>query len=313
MKSIAKIGLISSIAFGTIGLLFVLDPLLEDLGVNDLDHSEDEYVFTDSLGRKVVVKKHPDRIISMAPVITETLYALDVDDRLVGVTDYCDYPSDAKTKPSIGGFYSPNIEIIVSLSPDLAIYTRDDPDIIYTLESYDIPIVILLADNLREAIDRIDNVGKLVDAEDDSNGITIKMRNKMDNIEAKTDQLSQSQRLRCYFEVWSTPTVAGSKNFLGDMMEKAGGDNIFSDLNDKWADVSNENVISENPEVIFVTAMGRRNYAEDISERAGYDVIDAVIKDRIYECDDNKFTRAGPRIIDALEEMATYLHPTLIN
>lgn len=309
MKSIAKIIIMASITFGTVGALYILDSVFDELDFN----YEDTYIFVDSLGREVEVPKHPERIISMSPVVTETLYALEVEDRIVGVTDYCDYPEDAQDKPSIGGFTSPNLEVIIGLEPDLVIWTVNDPTVIESLEEYDITIVVLLVNDLEQAIERIEDIGDLVDAEDIANDISTVMIIKMDWITSKTSTLTESQKLKCYFEVWSTPKVVGALSFLNDMMIKAGATNIFGDIDEEYATVSHEVVISENPEVIFITAMGRDYYQEDISERAGYQNVDAVKDDKIYVCDDNKFTRAGPRIVDALEEMAHYLYPSLIN
>lgn len=307
MKSISKIVLMATITFGTVGILYYFDQVFEEFNFN----YKETTTFVDSLGREVEVPNHPERIISMAPAITETMFALDAQDRLVGVTDYCDYPEDAKDITSIGSFTSPNLEIVVGLEPDLVISTREDTEVIEYLENYEIPIVVLFADDLEDAIERIEDVGDLADIEEIAEDLCSVMITEMNWVSSKVSTLTENQKLRCYFEVWSTPKVAGKYSFLHDMMTKAGGINIFGDIRDDWASVSHESVISENPEVIFVTAMGRSNYEVDISDRPGYQNIDAVKNDRIYECDDNKFTRAGPRIIDALEDMAQYLHPTL--
>ncbi|MFX1392558.1 MAG: ABC transporter substrate-binding protein [Promethearchaeota archaeon] len=307
MKSTIKIIIMASITFGTVGVLYFLDSILIDPTIDS-----GTKIFVDSLGREVEVPQRPERIISMAPVITETLYAIGVDDRVVGVTDYCNYPEEAKNKPSIGGFSTPNLEIVVSLEPDLVISSRNDQAVIESLENYDIAIVVLLVNTLEDAIERIEDVGYLVDEEITADKISDTMETKMNVITSKTNALPDDQRLKCYFEVWSTPKVAGKYSFLHDMMERAGGINIFGDIKSEWASVTHESVIEKNPEVIFITAMGRDNYQEDIGARPGYNNIDAIINDRIYVCDDDKFTRAGPRIIDALEEMTLYLHPTLL-
>ncbi|KKM02771.1 hypothetical protein LCGC14_1781090 [marine sediment metagenome] len=277
----------------------------------DLDASSEKNIFYDSLGRKVEVPKHPKRIISMAPTITEILYALEVDDRLYGVTTYCNYPVDAQTKTKIGGFSTPNIEIIVSLEPDLVIWAKEDLNVIETLEAYKITIVVIIAHNLDDVLKNVKDIGVLVDEEEKGKEISNSLKAQMNMITDKTDALKPNDKLKSYFEVWETPTVAGGKSFLHDMIEKAGGINIFGDIYEDFPTVSHESVINENPDVIFVTAMGRSWYTGDVADRAGYDVIDAVINNRIYECDDDMFTRPGPRIMDALENMTRYLHPTL--
>ena len=277
----------------------------------ELDASSEKNIFYDSLGRKVEVPKHPKRIVSMAPTITEILYALEVEDRLYGVTTYCNYPVDAQTKTKIGGFSTPNIEIIVSLESDLVIWAKEDLNVIEALEAYDIAIVVIIADNLDDILKNIKDIGVLVDEEEKGKEVSNSLKAQMNMITDKTDALKPNDKLKSYFEVWETPTVAGGKSFLHDMIEKAGGINIFGDIYEDFPTVSHESVINENPDVIFVTAMGRSWYTVDVADRAGYDVIDAVINNRIYECDDDMFTRPGPRIMDALENMTRYLHPTL--
>ncbi|KKM02896.1 hypothetical protein LCGC14_1779840 [marine sediment metagenome] len=306
-NKIVIIAVIIAVIFSNIIILNVI------FGDIDLDASSEKNIFYDSLGRKVEVPKHPKRIISMAPTITEILYALEVDDRLYGVTTYCNYPVDAQTKTKIGGFSTPNIEIIVSLESDLVIWAKEDLNVIESLEAYDIAIVVIIANNLDDILKNIKDIGVLVDEEEKGKDVSNSLKTQMNMITDKTDTLKTNEKLKSYFEVWETPTVVGGKSFLHDMIEKAGGINIFGDIYDVFPTVSHESVINENPEVIFVTAMGRGWYTVDVADRAGYDVIDAVINNRIYECDDDMFTRAGPRIMDALEKMTRYLHPTLFS
>lgn len=269
--------------------------------------------FTDSKDRVVTVPTHPIKIISMAPSITETLYALEVDDRVVGVTDYCNYPEEAKNKTSIGGFSTPNLEIIVSLEPDLIIAASYNEEKIDLLESMNLTIVIILAYTLDEIIDNIDVIGDLVDARAKAAEVTGALRTKMNSITAKTGTLSESEKIECYFEIWETPMVAGGGSFLDDMIEKAGGKNIFTNETLEWPVVSNEVVINSNPGVIFITAHSAPWYSMAVCDRTGYNVIDACKNNQIYICEDDIFLRTGPRIVDALENMTRYLYPTLLD
>ncbi|MHA2339850.1 MAG: ABC transporter substrate-binding protein [Candidatus Hodarchaeales archaeon] len=304
-KKIVIMAVIIVVIFSNIIILNVI------FGEIDLDASSGKNVFYDSLGRKVEVPKHPKRIISMAPTITEILFALEVDDRLYGVTTYCNYPVDVQTKTKIGGFSTPNIEIIVSLEPDLVFWAKEDLNVIEALEAYNITIIVIIPHNLDDVLKNVKDIGVLVDEEEKGKEVSNGLKAQMNMITDKTDALKPNDKLKSYFEVWETPTVAGGKSFLHDMIEKAGGINIFGDIYEDFPTVSHESVINENPDVIFVTTMGRSWYTVDVADRAGYDVIDAVINNRIYECDDDMFTRAGPRIMDALENMTRYLHPTL--
>lgn len=311
MKAITKILAIGSTIAIIITSLFILNLIYGDIFYNP--HSNDPRIYKDSLGREIIVPEHPERIISMSPAITEIIYAVEADDRLVGVTRYCNYPEEAQEKPSIGGFSTPNIEIIVSLESDLVIGSRDDQELIDQLEAYNISVVMLLANSIDNILENIEDVGWLVDEEDKAEEVVDTMKNKIEVITSKTSQINKSDKLKCYFEVWETPKVVGGKSFLDDMIEKAGGKNIFGDINDEFPTVSHESVIINNPDVIFVTAMGRAYYTCTVADRDGYNVVNAVINNHIYECKDDMFTRPGPRIVDALENMTLYLYPTIFD
>ncbi|MFX1364328.1 MAG: helical backbone metal receptor [Promethearchaeota archaeon] len=310
MKGIFKIVLLSL----TIVLL-ISSLIIVNIIVGDICNPEGNEIrlFEDSLGREVEVPEYPEKIISMAPAITEILYAVEAEDKLVAVTSYCNYPEETKNKTSIGGFSTPNIEIIVSLEPDLVIGARDDPDIIDQLDYYNITVVILIANSISDIFKNIEDIGWLIDEKEKSKDFLDSLKARMNLITAETSQINNSDKLTCYFEVWETPKVAGAKSFIDDMIKKAGGINIFGDIQEEYPIVSHESVISNNPEVIFITAMGRDYYESNIAERSGYDVVNAVINNRIYICDDDKFTRAGPRIIDALINMTLALYPGILD
>ncbi len=268
-------------------------------------------LYTDSQNRVVVVPNNPQRIISMAPSVTEILYALDVEDRVVGVTDYCDYPSEASQKTSIGGFSTPNLEVIAELDPDLIIAGTYDEEKVQTLSNMGVAIVIVEASTIDEIIDNIDKVGKLINAEAKAKEVTSDLRARVNAITAITSILTDDERVTCYFEIWETPKVAGSASFLNDLIQKAGGSNIFSDLPEEYPSVSSEVIISANPKAIFLTAHSQSWYSQDVCSRTGYNEIDACKNNRVYSVDDGMYLREGPRIVDALEEMAELLHPDL--
>lgn len=306
MKSIYKIGILGVMIIAIIGSLLIISSL--DLNQEGFD---DQGYFTDSKGRKVLVPENPERIISLAPSITEILYAIQVQDRVVGVTDYCNYPKAVSAKTRVGGFSSPNLNVIISLEPDLIIGEYYDADMIETFENNGLTVVIISPSTLDDVIQNIRHIGQLLNAESQANDLANFMQYRVDVVVSKISQISQAEKKKCYFEVWETPVVAGGNSFINDIIEKAGGINIFGNIDEKFPTVSNEAVIKENPDVIFITAMGRVSYTVDVKEREGYDVINAVINDKIYVCDDDVFTRPSPRCVEALELMAEYLYPEL--
>ncbi|NHI94966.1 MAG: hypothetical protein EAX96_20925 [Candidatus Lokiarchaeota archaeon] len=269
------------------------------------------YLFIDSKNRQVIVPYHPNRIISLAPSITEILYALEVDDRLVGVTSYCNYPEDVVNKTIIGGFHSINLEIIISLNPDLIIAANWNAETVMQIEQLGFPIVIILADTLNKTIDNIGLIGNLTNSETKASEIMETMYTDMETIMNKTNKINQTNKFKCYFEVWETPKVAGGSSFLNDMINKAGAINIFGTIALEWPIVSHEWIIASNPEAIFITEHASPHYSQDVSSRTGYDTVNACIENRVFQCYDDIYLRQGPRIILALENMTNYLYPSL--
>lgn len=302
-KIIAAIVIILIVGGGTsLGIFMVLNAQSESLT---------GYLFTDSKGRQVRVPDHPERIISMAPSVTETLYELEVDDRLVGVTDYCNYPVNVSSKTIIGGFSTPNMEIIVSLNPDLIISAAWNEESVALLEDKGFAIVIILAETLEEIIFTIGVIGNLTDAETKGAEIMNTLTTNMESITKKTSTLNENVTVDCYFEIWETPMVAGGASFIDDMITKAGAINLFSDQQLEWPPVQHESIIDRDPDVIFITEHSAPYYSQDVCSRTGYDVVNACINARVYLCHDDIYLRTGPRIIMALENMTQYLYPFL--
>ncbi|MFW9971565.1 MAG: ABC transporter substrate-binding protein [Candidatus Odinarchaeota archaeon] len=279
--------------------------------LNNTPQQEAYYTFIDSKNRKVDVPFHPNRIISMAPSITEILYALDIEDKLVGVTDYCDYPIEATTKPSIGGFSTPNLETIVSLNPDLIIAASWNAESVALLESLDLVVVVILSKTLDEIIENIGIIGNLTNSQNKALEVSQSLYYDMEIIINKTSIINQTDKIECYFEIWETPIVAGGYSFISDMITKAGAINIFGNIDLEWPNVQHEWIIASNPDVIFITEHSAPWYSQNVCDRTGYNVVNACINNRIYQCHDDIYLRTGPRIIMALENMTRYLYPSL--
>ncbi|MFX1274809.1 MAG: helical backbone metal receptor [Promethearchaeota archaeon] len=273
----------------------------------------DGYIFKDSLDREVMVPYNPKRIISLSPSVTELLYELEVDDRLVGVTSYCNYPNEALDKTDVGGFTTPNMEVILELNPDLIIssYSAWSEEEISAFEDLSLTLVIIFASTLDEIIEQISIIGDLTKAGSKSIELKNKLLQDMKYITDKTSKIDQSDKLDCYFEVWESPMVAGSKSYIDDMIQKAGAINIFHSIEYEYHTVSHESVILSDPDVIFITEHSAPWYSQEVSDRPGYNVISACVNNRIYRCFDDIYLRTGPRIMIALENMTRYLYPSL--
>ena len=270
---------------------------------------------TDQLGRVVKLDGTPQRIISIAPSNTEILFALGLADKIVAVTDYDDYPPEAKEKPSVGGYSTPSIEKLVSFSPDLILATSVHEDkIIPQLEAKGLTVIALAPNTLDEVLAAITLVGEATGQEKEASALVAEMQNRIKAVTDKTDSLPQEQRPRVFYLVWHDPLMtAGSGTFQDDLIRKAGGINIAQDLT-SWATISLEVVIDANPEVMIASL------SHGSSESLPFQFINTEprLKDtaarrngNIYGIDGNLSSRPGPRIIDGLEQFAQFIHPEL--
>jgi len=271
---------------------------------------------TDDLGREVTIEARPERIVSLAPSNTEILFELGLADRIVGVTDYCDYPSQALEKEKVGGPWSPSIESIVALEPDLVLAEEINPEeVITTLEGLGVTVFGIEATDLDDLLDDINTVGQITDTEAEAGALTADMQSDIEAVTDKTDGLSPEEKPGVFYICWHDPPwTAGEGTFPHDLIEKAGGINIFADL-EGWPSVSLETLIARNPEVIIVTAMGGEgsdtwNWVNTESRLAD---VSARQNGRVHFVESNWVERPGPRIVLGLEQLAKYIHPEIFN
>jgi len=270
---------------------------------------------TDQLGRTVKLDRIPQRIISLAPSNTEILFALGLGDKVVGVSDYCNYPSEVQEKPSIGGFSTPNIEEVVALSPDLILATSiHEKRIIPQLEEKGMTVFALTPKTLDEVLEAITLAGEITGKEERASGLVAQMRNRIKAVTDKTDSLSQEQRLRVFYLTWHDPLMTcGAGTHHDELIRLAGGTNIARELTG-YADISLEAVIQANPEVIIAgvgMGTGKDLSFQYVRTESRLRNVDARINHRVYSINIDLVGRPGPRIIDALEKFAQFIHPEL--
>ncbi len=270
---------------------------------------------TDQLGRVVKLEKIPERIISLAPSNTEILFALGLGDKVVGVTDYCDYPPEAKEKPSIGGFSTPNIEEIVALSPDLILATSiHQKRVIPQLEEKGLTVFALAPKTLDEVLEAIILAGEITEKEKEASGLVAQMRARIKAVTDRTDSLPSEQRPRVFYITWQDPLMTvGSGNLDDELIRRAGGVNIAQNLNGS-ASITLEVAVEANPEVM-IAGVGMGTGADlpfqfAMTEPALRNT-DARKHSQVYSIDMNLAGRAGPRIVDVLEQFARFIHPEL--
>jgi iron complex transport system substrate-binding protein len=265
---------------------------------------------TDETGRSVIVIPAPQRIVSLAPGITETLYALGLDDKIAGVTTFCDWPAPARKKPRIGGFTNPSIEKIVSLKPDLIIATADGnrKDTVEQLERLGLPVYVTNPADTNGVLKSILHIGEITSRERDAGILVEKLQKRLNNI---TRQIRRKNKPRVFFQLGLEPVITASKGTLiNEVIERAGGVNIASHDTARYPVYSTEGIIGVSPEIIvFAPMINDKNFAAVKRFWQKFGEIPAVKNNKIYPINADLINRASPRIIDAVEIMASFFHP----
>ncbi len=270
---------------------------------------------TDQLGRTVRLEEVPQRIISLAPSNTEILFALGLADRIVAVTDYCNYPPQAEEKPSIGSFSTPNIEEIVAHSPDLIVATSiHEKRVLPQLEDKGIAVFVLNPKTVDGVLEAITLAGKITGSEAEASRLVGEMQRRIKVVTDRTDGLSEEQKTRSFYLLWHDPLMtSGSGTLQNDLIVKAGGTNIAQNITGYGA-ISLEVVIASNPEVMMAGAghgSGEGLTFRFIQTETRLSSVSASINNRLHAVDADLANRGGPRIVDALEQFAAFIHPEL--
>lgn len=248
----------------------------------------------DDIGREVVLEFIPERIVSLAPAVTEILFALDLDEAIVGVSNYCDYPEAALEKTKVGDI-NVDFEAIVEKDPHLVFMTTGMDEDREKIEELGFKVAVVDPSTIEEIISSIQWIGEITGREQESNELIAWMREEIESVKKRAQEIEATPRV--YYEVWDDPLMtAGPNTFVHDIIEIAGGENIAGNLQQEWAPYSVEDVIDNDPEVIIVPWQDDRVY-----ERAEWSDISAVKNERVYFIDPDLMVRPGPRIIQGLE------------
>jgi iron complex transport system substrate-binding protein len=268
---------------------------------------------TDELGRTVTIRRMPERILPLAPSNTEIVYALGLGDKVVARTNFDDFPSQVTQKPSVGGYTNPNLETLVSLAPDLILTTAvHQREITPKLEAMGYTVVGLDPKTIDDVLVSINLVGEITGETQAASELTAALQKRIDAVTERTGKLTAAQRPKTFYIVWPDPLMsAGTGTFQADLIQKAGGTNIAQSL-DGWKQISPEDVVSSNPEIMVAGSMANAHTNFDfLKSRPEFAGTDARRAGKVYEVDGNLISRPGPRLVDALEEFARTLHPEL--
>jgi cobalamin transport system substrate-binding protein len=250
----------------------------------------------------------PQRVVSLAPSVTETLFALGFGDRVVGVTTYCDYPPEARRLPKIGGFTNPSVEAIVATRPDLVIGVKDSSHPVKTkeLEGLGIKIALISVTSLDEILNSFKSVARLLGRQEAGDKLAQEINRQFEQVKKRVAPVPRRSTL---LAVRLRPLVAvGGKNFIDELITLAGGDNIAGNAAQPWLNLPDEYVVAKAPQVIIQAGMGSERgtsakYWSDLKS------IPAVREGRVYSYPSDKILRPGPRVGEGLEEIARLVHP----
>ncbi|WNC12919.1 ABC transporter substrate-binding protein [Brevibacillus brevis] len=268
---------------------------------------------TDSTGKEVTIPKEPKRIVSTSPAETEILFALGLDQQIVGVSDYDDYPEAAKSKPKVGGVVKPNEEAILAQSPDLVIggISMERP-VADKLKTMGMPVFVTHPKKLDDIMSDILAIGTITNRQEQAEKLVAQMKADIARVTDAVKDVKPEERKKVYLE-FSPGWTVGKGEFLDELITLAGAANIASDT-EGWNPISEEKIVKDDPDVILyangITDDKTGKKLEDIiTQRSGWEKIKAIRDKQIFGMDQNTLSRPGPRITQGLIEVAKAIYP----
>ena len=270
-------------------------------------------ILKDDVGNIFTLKSPPRRIISLAPNITEILFGLGLGDQVVGVTRYCDYPAEALKREKIGGMLDPDIERISVLDPDLIIAFRGNPlSALKKLQDLRLPVFILdIGTDLESVYPLIVKIGRVTFKEPEAQILISALKKKQARVETALKGVSQKPRVFLNIHGLGLSTC-GRESYLNDLLAKAKGVSITGHVPQNWLEYSREQFLRDDPDVIVILTKSEPDFERAkhwLKSQPGFSDIQAVKSNRVFFMDENPASRFGPRLFDALIELARLLHP----
>jgi iron complex transport system substrate-binding protein len=264
--------------------------------------------FVDGLGRTVFLANAPTRIVSLAPSITETIFAIGLGEQLVGVTEFCDYPPEAKQKRKVGYSHA-NVESIVALQPDLVLAPREflRADVLGKLEQLKIPTFILDTKTIEDIPAHIQLLGRMLDRSPAADRVAMELRQRLKDIRSRTETLP---RRRVLYVLNSQPLITvGPGSFIHQLIELAGGENVAAGAPTPYPRLSIEEVIKKDPQLIVFpvgSAEGIPPAEQQLWQR--WTTLSAVRHGRLHQIQSDLLNRPGPRIAEGVEQLSRIIH-----
>ncbi|MDD4893753.1 MAG: cobalamin-binding protein [Candidatus Omnitrophica bacterium] len=251
------------------------------------------------------------RYVSLAPSTTEILFALGLDEEIVGVSTFCDWPPEAKNKEKIGSFSQVNIEKVLSLKPDYIFCTGlEQAGIVRELKRLKLNIYVADPTDIKELFTTIKEIGQITGKVKEAQILVNQMESGIEEVKSKVKLIPENKRQKVFIEIWYDPlTTAGKGSYVDEVITLAGGINIASDTRRAYSIFSAEEVINRNPDCIILAYMDQKKPKELVGGRFGWSRINAVKNNRLYnDIDPALLLRPGPRVVQGAREIYKRLY-----
>jgi len=272
----------------------------------------------DDFGKSFDLVSPPMRVVSLAPSNTELLFALGLGDRVVGITEYCNFPAETAAIEKVAGFNTVNLEKIAAAKPDLVVAIRgNDMESLRSLRQLGIPVFSLDIQTLEQMGSALERLGALLGVEPRAKQLADSLNARIQAVRLRVGKVDAQPKTMWGF--WGDPVyTAGSDTMIDDVIAQAGGRNVGRQADGSWPQVGLETIVMWAPEVIITTHIpgGVENLPGEIERLRltdGWKQLPAVKNGRIYFVEGDWLLRPGPRLVDALEAMARQLHPQTLS
>lgn len=264
------------------------------------------YTFKSPAGEDVIIDSEPQRIVSISPTFTEIVFGIGAGDRLVGRTDYCDYPVETTEVPSVGSMTQPSVEAIIALEPDVVLVSFMEEEMLEKIELSGATVVQMQSSNsIVESYGVMEELGRILNVSEEAAGVVEGIKADIQEVTAVVEGL---EPVSVYYVAGfgqGGDYTAGGDTFMNDLMEAAGATNAGADA-EGWS-YSAEKLIEKDPDYIVIGSMAAMT--DEFKTTEPYSSLTAVKEDRVMEIDDNLISREGPRLAQGVRLMAEIFHP----
>ena len=262
---------------------------------------------TDETGRTVTLPNHPHRIICLVPSITDDVFSLSAGDEVVAISDYVQFPAEARSKPSVGSISNPSLEAILALRPDLVLGMPhlNDQAVLEELRHLNIPVYLVDPHGVAGILHSITSLGQATDRETQASAVVARLTQRIDAVRTS---VKNKPVIEVFMPVSYDPVITiGQGAFITEIIALAGGRSITDDLRQEWPHISMEAVVARAPHALLMLRGGHTTI-ESLKDRPGWNVLPAVRAGRVYYVD-KRVDFPSPVAIDALEDLVRQFHP----